>query len=96
MKDLTGNNIVHNAASLSRLPYRDLTTEELAEVYLYAVLTFGRNNVKTILVRDAINDRVVYQTAYDDGFSVGYSEADDEEYKHGYADGLIDAKYSER
>lgn len=42
---------------LVNLDYSMLSGEELGEVYLHCVVNYGRNHVRTSLVRDELNNR---------------------------------------
>jgi len=68
--------------NMYRLPYGDLTFEELSEVYLYAACTFGRKDQRTRLVMDEIRcresliaDEDNYDEGYENGYESGYSTA---------------------
>ncbi len=49
--------LIHKGQSLYTLPFKYLTTLELAEVYMYCIFTFGRKSVRTHVVVDALESR---------------------------------------
>lgn len=72
--------------NMYKLPYGDLSLEELVEVYLYTACTFGRNNQKTRMVMDEIRCRESLMSDADENYDEGYENG----YENGYNTALQD------